>query len=380
VNLALGAVCASLLLSSPSEPPPTGTPDAPPEAICVRAKLDAGLRLSGDIPDIGLGPRFELSRTTAGFGLQLDRAAGVEVEFDMVRTGGAASYLGVEGEAFVPRLRLLQVHGSWARGGLGISAGLIGNLWSSEANRGHGFRFVAPSVGEELGFFFRSDLGLRVSWVSPKRFAHLSLAVQSGEGGDRRERNSGKNLSFLAVLRPLALLDESLGGRLEFGVLARDGSVTSGVVRDHRGAFFVRGDIGPVRLGIEGLKAWGLQGEGQREPLALSLWASYEGALPLRAFGRLDLFSDDPSDPAFGSLQARTFVGLPIPFKGDRRPLTVGIEHLLRHAGEQSQALAGAEGLQTSHTISLHVHGRLHVAAKVAALPSPAKPDKEKRQ
>ena len=220
---------------------------------------------------------------------------------------------------------------SWRRiehRGFLAGVGLVDDPWIVAAERGW-LRAVAPSFGEEAGWMNRSDLGL---WVGYRRGPLVVRAdLSSGEGSFLRERNEEKNLSGSLWLRPIPAL--------AFAVYGRQGFTGLQAVSSHRVGGQVHAFLGEengVQLGLEVLKAWGVDGEERREPLGGSLWAVGAPWGPLQVFARGDLASEELGEEKATSGSLR--VGGGVAFGPAR--LLGGWEY--RWAGEDVAVAAGA--------------------------------------
>ncbi len=292
---------------------------------CIAARAELAGRFSQQLPDLGISRSFSLPRA------RLELAGGysiaqIHVATTAVRSGGEEGYIGIAGEAIVPAFQLIELRVEH-RGFL-AGVGLVDDPWIVAAERGW-LRAVAPSFGEEAGWMNRSDLGL---WVGYRRGPLVVRAdLSSGEGSFLRERNEEKNLSGSLWLRPIPAL--------AFAVYGRQGFTGLQAVSSHRVGGQVHAFLGEengVQLGLEVLKAWGVDGEERREPLGGSLWAVGAPWGPLQVFARGDLASEELGEEKATSGSLR--VGGGVAFGPAR--LLGGWEY--RWAGEDVAVAAGA--------------------------------------
>lgn len=377
MSASLFAGCATLILGLPIEPPPMLTPKVEQPELCLVGRADIAGRLELSQPDVGVSRRFALARGHALLGLDYAGMASARVFVGATRTGGQVGYIGVAGESFVPRFILAEARFTWRAAGFTIAAGLVDDPWVFTGNMLWGQRAMGPITAEERGLFFRSDLGGLAGWTSPLSIATVQVGLFSGEGGNIRERNNGKNLTGMLTVRPLAPLAPSHDGigkdALEISVLARDGSRGLLKARDHRGALRVTGSLGPVRLGWEGIKAWGVGGDADREPVAMSVWASLSGLGPALGYGRLDVMNEGaPGTAATESFVIRAGGGVALPPHTKAKPLHVMLGYEGRVWGADVAPLAGSEALSESHTFVVQIGFLADFAVNVLPRPGAA--------
>ena len=354
----IAATCASLLLGSPDTPPPMLSPAVLDPSLCLVGRADIAGRLEVSSPDVGVSRRFALARGHAFVGIDFAGMASARVLLAPIRSGGEVGYIGVAGESFVPRLLIAEARFTWKQGGFTIAGGLVDDPWTVHGNSAWGLRPVAPVLAEEKLFFARSDLGGSLAWTSPLSIATLKVAMLAGEGEALRERNNGKNLTGMLTLRPLGPSQTLDPDTLEISVLARDGSRGLGKARDHRGGLRVNGRVDSVRFGWEGIKAWGIDGDAEREPLAMSVWGSVQGVgpVPVVGYARLDLMNEGaPGDAETSSLTVRAGAGVLLPPNTKQKPLSLIVGWEGRRWGDAVAPLAGADALSESHTLVVQV-------------------------
>jgi hypothetical protein len=263
-------------------------PDAPGavDETCVNGALEVGARAAWTRPDPGIAASFDLTRARAEGGYWWDGVAGPRVAVAAVRSGGEAGYVGVDGESFVARIDAAEVRVAWPRAGIAGSLGLVDEPWVELANRAWGVRPVAATLAQDQGWLEPNDLGGWLAWTSPGRIVTVLTSATTGEGLRRRESNEGKDLGGLLIVRPVV----GRGGidPLTVTLWGRDGSIGVDAARDHRVGGRIVGAGGPVVVGVEGVVAWGLDGDAARLPLGISGWVRTPEDLPVLAWVRVD--------------------------------------------------------------------------------------------
>ena len=332
---------------------------------CLRFDADLAGRGSLSFPREGIWARMALSRARFG----VDASVGpvrARAAFTAVRSGPPAGYLGIDGEAIVPKAETLEVRADWTRAGLAVAGGVIDDLWTMSAEPRWGLRSVAPEVGEASGLTVRSDLGAWLSWTAPKGWASASLSVTSGEGADLRERNNGKDLAGLLVVHPLAGL-----GRvelLELAVYGRDGSKGVERARDHRVGGRVDVVSDKAAGGVALLHGWGLDGDPLQVPTRVSAWVRTGDALPITAWTRVDLgwLGAGPSDTL--ATTWRIGGGPTLPWRGMARrvaPLSIFVGYEGASLAPGARPLAGSTSGALTHSLWLQLGVRVDLRARV---------------
>ena len=180
------------------------------------------------------------------------------------------------------------------------------------------------------------DPSPETTWTAPESWVTASTALTTGEGLDRRERNRGQDLAGLLTVRPLSSVATPQAWTLS--LFARDGSRGLGRARDHRLGGRTTGHLAFLDVGLEALKAWGLDGDALREPWMTSSWARAASAsFPLRGYARFDHIAWEPevTEQAFRA-------GLGGTGAGGRAGLWVGWERRAWQATAREIAAAGA--------------------------------------
>lgn len=326
-------------------------PAMAPEQSLVRCgwvALDLAGRAGLAFPDVGISRTLTLPRAHAGGGLALGTVAAARVLVAAVRSGGEAGYIGVNGEALVPEVQIAEVRGAWAPFGLGVGAGLVADPWVASGDAAWGLRPIAPLFGESAGWMDSSDLGGWVGWSATESRVSARLDISTGEGARFRERNEGKNLSATVSVRPAG------EGNAVFTVYGRDGSRGLGLARDHRLGLRASGSLGAVTGMVEGLAAWGVDGDALRQPLGGSASLVARPFGPLLAYVRLDLSTEAWGDSTAGTRTVLAGAGVELPDM-DAPPLRLVAGYSGSRVGSGVAAIAGAAALQDADAVFLQL-------------------------
>lgn len=337
--------------------------DASTQGLCLRMGLDVAGRASLLFPSQGISTRMELPRARALFQLQTPYGASVRIALEPVRSGGENGYIGIDGESFVPRFQIAEARWDWNQAGLAVAGGIVDDLWTMSVQDAWGLPQVDFTLGMDQGWLERADVGAWVSWTSPKAFATVTASLTSGEGYRRRERNNGKNATFLATFRPLVWLENPDEG-LEISAMYRDGSRGVEVARDHRAA--VRASyVHPWAAGgVEALWGWGANGDSSQLPFGVSAWARTGDALPVVGWARVDVAQASRDVEQSQTLGWWAGIGPSFPLKkgATSRPLQI----LLGYEGAQyqanAQALPGTDTTAVNHRVFLQVGANVQAA------------------
>lgn len=369
MNPELAAACLLATATWPAPPPP-GEGEAI-ELPCGVVDIDVAGRLQTVSPAAGLSTVFALSRARFETGVQLDEWVIGRVAVDAVRSAPNTGYLGIDGETIVARLQIAEARAHLDAIGLDLVAGLVDDAWVAHGNRAFRIRPVAPVLGEEQGWFDRSDLGGGLLWTAPAGWVTAHLTLTNGEGLRFRERNDGKNLAGLVIVRPLAFLGEDQRGWLELTGYARDGSVGLQLAPDHRFAGRLSGRVAwdeaahGVGYGVEVITATGVAGDGARTPFGLSTWLTADPWGPITAYVRYDAVTEIPGDPESVASTLRTGLGARLPWTevSQGAHLIVSWEH--RDVGPQAAPIAGATVTGTSDTLFVQLGVRFRRAFEI---------------
>lgn len=315
---------------------------------CLAVGLEAGAELAHTFPDAGLATTLALPRTRA----ELGWAGGplrARLGVGLVRSGGEAGYLGVDGEAIVPTLRVAEGGLAWR--GFTLSAGAVDAGWVALAEARWGLPALAPSLGVRAGLLDGSDLGGAMTWAAPGGWLQARLELTAGEGVSGRELNDGKDVGAVVEAYPFAGRGAASG--LTLAAYGRDGSRGLGSVRDDRAGAMVAWASDHLDAGFEGLAAWGVDGDATRTPLGAGAWVVARPWGPLLAATRADGWSEDLSRGEAGQLLVRAAAGVELRHDDAVGRLLIGVEH--HHVGAEVAALAGAEAFTDRTTVFVHL-------------------------
>lgn len=362
----------------PPEPPPVEAPDPcarmagerllhpsrplgfdrdrarPGLATCLGVRLDVAGRLSLATPDVGLSRNLDLTRSRGEIGLWGPGPLTARFAFVATRSGAGASYVGIDGEAFVPKVQIAEARVDVPEIGVAAGAGMIDDLWTMGTDA-WALRIVDLTVGERRLGMTRSDLGGWLGWTAPGDWVSLTATLTTGEGLDRRERNEGKNLAGELTIRPLAFQDE-VG--LTVTVYGRDGSIGVETARDHRVGGRIVARHAYATGGFEALAGWGQQGDAARLPLGGSLWAHTGPDVPwVLGFARLDLVEAQRGDTDSRSATWKLGAGPLVPIaRGSRaRPLYAVVGYEGAGLAPGARAVAGADAAAQQHLVYLQL-------------------------
>lgn len=337
---------------------------------CLAVRVDLAGRGSLTLPEAGISRRLELARGRAEVALEGPGPVTARVAFLATRSAGPAGYLGIDGEAIVPKLQIAEARVDWALTGLSAAAGLIDDTWLMSVQPRWGLRFVAPMIDEFTELSYRADLGAWVGWTAPRNVASLTVSLTAGEGLDFRQRNNGWNTSGTLLVRPLAFVDESRTGILELGLYGRDGSRGVDQARDHRVGAFVNWRHSWLAVGVTTLHGWGFDVDPLRLPSTVSAWVRTGDDVPALGWIRLDQVIAQRGSTEADTLTWRVGGGPVLPFrKGAFRPvplhLTVGYDGA--RLGPDARPVAGGETSGLIHEVWIQLGARFGVTTPVTA-------------
>jgi hypothetical protein len=326
---------------------------------CVQVGADIAGRFQTTSPEVGVYRGFSLQRSRFESGLSLG-GAGARVVWGGVRSGGADSYIGVAGESIVPQVQVAEATYRSAKLGVAVSMGLVDDPWVVTGNNAWDLRAIAPGVGEGAGWLERSDLGGLVAWTAPDAWATIAVVSSSGEGLDRRERNTGINTSGLLIARPLSSLgDPEL---LTLQAYLRDGSRGLGSVADHRTGLRVTHRSEWAAGGVSWLRADGVGGDADRTPVATSMFAQVTPPMaPALVYLRRDHIDEVPDVDNTDRETVFAGVGLELPVDADGRPpmrLIVGWSRTITDALVRAVPGAASEAELSALFVQLDFRGR----------------------
>jgi len=290
---------------------------------------------------------FELSRVQITGWASWRALAGINLTVETVRSSGGRSYLGVDGDSLVTRMKWAFAEATPLGPWLALRAGIVPDLLLQYVEASWLYRAQGPVGLERDALFTPGDLGVSLEGALPWRLGSVAVAFGNGEGITQREQNNGKNVTVALRIAPAPRRTQ----RLLLHALYRDGSLGAGSAADSRlaGGLTYAGQ----RLGAGAIGTWamGYRGVGSRDAGHLTAWV--RGTLP-RAFflyGRADLLWPSVADA--GALQARVIAGAGYALPAIVR-LYVSYEGLLPVGALRNQVPALEE-----HALVVVVEGRL---------------------
>lgn len=311
-------------------------------ARCGFVDLELAGRAWLGLPDVGLSRGLSLPRAHGAFGVRMGDVQG-RFAVDTVRSGGDAGYIGIDGEALAPVVEIAEVRWDWRRVGLALAGGQIDDPWAAAVEAAWGRPDVLASLPTASGFMDRADTGGWASWTAPGGVLSATLAATTGEGGLRRERNEGTNVTGVVHVRPLArAVDAPIV--VDVAVFARDGSRGLGQAPDHRAGAAVFVAHPWVAGGVDGLLGWGFAGDGTGRPAGVSLWARSGEASPVMAFARVDRRTDRRDVPGSGVTVTLVGAGPRLPL-GDDGPAYLVVGWQGTTYAPAARPIAGADAL-----------------------------------
>lgn len=311
------------------------------EDACAVAIFDIAGRFDTTMPDPGIATQARLQRSRVELGVASRHNILGRVAIDGRQSAPDTGYLGLEGESWYVRVQIAEARYVLPRAGLSVAAGLVDDPWVIRGNQAWSYRPLAPIVSERQGLTERSDFGGALTWTGPSSVVAVTVSSLNGEGLQRRERNAGKSTHLLLEARPLAFTDD-LGEALVVTLYGRDGSKGTLSARDHRLGLRVHGTAGPLGYGGSVLKAYGVQGDADRVPLASELWAFADIDL-FTAAARLEVTDQIPGTEQTTDVSLFAAAGVR-PRTGPGRPahLMLGVQH--DRLGALSAPVPGGDG------------------------------------
>ena len=251
---------------------------------------------------------FELER--AELGIQYSAGwLGARLRFETVRSAGTDSFIGIDQNSILPRIRF--AYGEWtpfsgdvfnAR----LRMGVVPEPWVESLEEIFDVRGLGPLASQQLGLFSPADLGVLGDFKLWQGMVHLQVGVLNGEGHSQIELNTGKNtIAVLSLRSP----DINLWGPLRFSAHGgvRDGSVGIASVRDHRGMLAFAMTHPWLDIGSEFTHAWGYQGRAKREAQSIGIWLRGQALSQWLGYAfRYDRFD---VDVALGDTERDAFLG-----------------------------------------------------------------------
>lgn len=241
---------------------------------------------------------FEIGRAELSSRFRPVSWGGFEVTAEAIRSASPQSVLGVDGDSLVLRLKRAWtfVEGDVGPVTLGGRAGLIPDPWVEALEGGYDHRGMSATLAERGAFFDTSDLGAAVTAEAWSGQARMHLSLTNGEGRNRVEQNSGKNVTVVLSLMPRVLETLDGPGVVGLHVTGRDGSSGTASIRSHRLAAALTWTHPRMNAGAEAVRAWGYAGRGGRETQGVGAWAGGTVWEPwIGLIGRADLLDMDRS-------------------------------------------------------------------------------------
>ncbi len=247
---------------------------------------------------------FELSRVQLSGWVSYESLAGVNITVDTVRSSSNRSYIGIDGDAILPRLKWAFAETTPWKHYLSLRAGIVPDLLLQYAEASWGFRAQGPTGLERDGLFSPGDLGATIEAALPYQIGSIAVQVGNGEGLAMREQNNGKNVT--AALRMAVLRSAAPDLLLHF--LFRDGSIGAGSAADRRASGGITYASAKLGVGSIATMALGYRGIGDRWAAHLSTW--FRGELPVHfaLLGRIDALWPDVADQS--AVQLRLIGGV----------------------------------------------------------------------
>jgi hypothetical protein len=325
-----------------SELPPYEARLSPQEApwLYLGASIagSAGLWL----PDPGIALNVGLARarllTELGSGPATARLA-----LRATRSGGEAGYLGLEGEAIVAEVETAEARLDGY--GFAGAAGLIESAWVGQGEASWGLRSIAGDLGEELGWLDRSDMGAWLGWTAPERWFSARLELTAGEGARWSERNEGKNIGGIVLLRP----NREQPDAFTMAFFGRYGSSGIAQTRNHRVGFRIYGENQWFSASGEVLQSLGVDQDADRTPSAASFWIQARPSGPLAMAARLDAADENLTEAADHQLISTLLAGV----AGESWSLLLGWQHF--QLGPKATPIAGAAATLQSNLFLINL-------------------------
>lgn len=297
--------------------------------ICGELGLELAGRFQQQWPGYAINQQWQLNRSRLSLGLSHGQHLGARVAFMAARSAPDSSYLGIEGEAWIPRFQIAEARFALPAWGLRAGAGLVDDPWVLSSNDDFTWRNLTPTLTEQYGWMNRSDVGAHLDWTSPKGWVAVTGFIHNGEGARFRERNSGKSMGGMVEIRPLQFLEDEQTDALKITLYGREGSVGAARARSHRFGARVHGEIARIGYGFEFMKAWGVDEDPTLTPWGLSAWLRTEPWGPIAGLVRYNHVQWVPSNDDTDSGALMVAAGARLPFAPDARvgTLMLGFEH-----------------------------------------------------
>lgn len=346
----LAAACVAVPIVTGIAPTLDTREDFEPGAsTCVYGDLDVGARYSALFPDTGRSRGFQLARFRGEVGARFDSLS-VRVAMLPARSGGLDGYVGIDGEAVVPVFQVAEARFDLPKLGLAVAGGLVDDVAVMPIQLAWGRVDIARPMLTDQGLQDRSDLGGWASWTSPNGWVSTTLAVTSGEGASRRERNDGVDTTGTLRVRPVDGLTVMAWGR--------EGSAGLLQAREHRVGGAVWYEHPWVVGGVDAVRGWGLGGDGLLQPAGVSAWARSGARAPVVAWARVDRVTPQQDLPGAAGTVMRAGAGPKLPIRAEGPGyLVVGWEG--RSLGAVAAPVAGGEATSGTDMVFVQLGGRL---------------------
>jgi len=242
---------------------------------------------------------FSIPRARLGADVGLDDNFGGRILVETVPSSAPGSLYGVDGDSLVLRAR--EVYGEASSppliAGIVLTGrfGLVPTLAITPLERAWGRRVVAPSGVEAFGLSAPSDYGATFGVVLPWQLGDLTVGAFNGEGFNRREENSAKNVAARALLRPLATVLPPQPGAEGLGLLlvVEDGAVGPTRSRADRYVGGLSFEHRWAAAGVEAAMAHGVFGNGAQRARTYGGWLRVGPAWGAEVLARYEVFDPD---------------------------------------------------------------------------------------
>ena len=299
---------------------------------CIGIELAAASRFTQNLPQQGIHRFFSIPNAQFTIG-GAKQNTGAKFTAAVIPSASADGYMGIDGESNILQIQRASL---WIqRGSVTIETGLSDDLWSISHQYAWEWRSISQGAAETWGWIDRTDTGISARWHH--RLVSVSFRLSSGEGMRKRERNNGQNASVLIEILP------TKGNRfISASLFGQEGSLGFNQAQNHRlGGRLIGAYLG-VHGGLEGLQAWGTNGDASATPFLLSTWIKYDGTLPYIGYIRHDR-------QQWGyALGQTTFIGAAYKTT-DHAKIWIGAE--LRNRDPEITDYPGASGLESQQSI-----------------------------
>lgn len=287
---------------------------------------------------------FFIDRAELGVGYAAESGLGAELRLEAVRTAAEGSYIGVDGNSLVMRVRRARGFYSGELGPVGIDVelGLLTDPWLAALLPRFHLRATGALLAEQFSLFDANELGAVLGLRFWGDRVTLALGVTNGEGRAETELNTDKTFTGRLTLElPVARV---AGEPLNVGLhgVARVGStgVDPEPARSDRLGGALTIDHPDYGLGAMYLRAMGIEGRGDEDGEAIEVWA--DARLVAEWLGVAVRWSQLGRRPAGGDVAARQ--RLTAGLFGDLNALLPGLSRTrlyLLYDDEQVDAGAG---------------------------------------